>query len=867
MQRKYRIISVHIILTLIISMISVFAFADTASEQENETLSSIKSSAVERTYAFGILSDSDLTLTASESITRAEFCVWAVKLLGMENYKFGNFRYTDVPDDYWAADYINTACSMKLVSESDKFNPDMPIRFDEAVKILVVASSYEPAASQYGGWPSGYITAASKNGITNGVSSKGGTVTRKDAVRMIDNTLDVKVLDTKYNQTFEQSDRTVLSEYLNIDVYSGKILEVDVKERRVKAEIDGSADWYALSKSIDTAFVIEDEADIYIYNERSGRTIVYIDFKGTLSVSYDYISEINESAAQNSYSSGEVKKVYLLNEDKEYSVEPDANITLNDIDAAEAPVMLNGAFAKIIKDDNRICKIQAYSLYEGGIIYRADPTKLKYIHGDVNDNVLEDIDTIDELQIYIDGILHTDMYDLKADMVFDYYISPDEDKLIIVASSRSYAKNLDYTTGDSLVLDGVQYDISKSYGLYVYSNAKQRYQKDDSLDGYLGKKINVYVDDSKCVRYVKIGEEIESANSFVGVVMQVSTGDNVFDDNEARIKIFKITGGQGEKIYETEPKKMEKSTIKMDYIRENAGNTEGKSFLKFTLNDENKIIKVEPVELWGSKMIFSGSISKTAEYWIKNLYTRSAVIFAAFYDDGEFKVRTVDWDKNMRDITFDSKVTVISDYDPMYNPKPNYVMLGTGSETHRTGGAEGGYIEEINELPDDMVQIVFNNTWGNKKYTITKEYFNTLGLKENMMVQMYTDLFTDKQIMVNSKRDLSVSPELWENDNAKFNSGTREGFFKADKIMYRDKNVAQFMVNGEVTDLYALNSYCCVYELVRGKNGTKLVRKKGSTTIGYINSSDNVWFNLIPWGPEPRSIEYIIYEKTSIAGN
>lgn len=870
MQRYFKIIS-FVMIALIILTLSPSAFADSDNDRDSaqptETLGSIESQAVERTYALQILSQSDLAKDSNENITRAEFCVWVVKMVGLEGGKFGNFRFSDVPDDYWASDYINTACSLKLISESDKFNPDSPIRYDEALKMLSVAAGYEPAAAYYGGWPSGYVTVASRYGISKGASPNGEYISRANAAVLVDNTLDVKILDTTNSTTYKQGDGTVLSEYLNIDIYRGRIIEIDTKEKKIKVEINNSELWYDLAENVDIAFIVEDEADLYVLDKRSEKKIVYIDFKGSLTVSYDYICEVNESEANIAYTSEEVKKIYLLNEDKEYNVNSDAIITLNDVDAKLAPAAINGTFAKVVKDDGRVCKIQAYSLYEGGIIYRADPTMLKYIHGDVNDNVMQGLDKIDDLQIYIDGVPHTDMYDLKSDMVFDYYISSDDEKLIIVASSRNFDKNLDLLSSDSLTLDGVEYDISKAYGLYVYSNIKERYQKDTSLNTYLGKKVHVFADDTGCVRYIKISEEIESTDTFLGVVMAVSTGSNIFDDDEAQIKIFKITGGQGEKVYETDAKKMKKSTIKMDYIRANAANTEGGGFLKFTTNKENKITKVEPVEMWGSKMTFSGTISRTSEKWIKNLYTAQAIMFAAFFDDGKFKVITIDWDKNMRDVTFESDVTIISDYDPLYNPKPDYIMLGTGSESHRSSGEDSGCVQEINEIADDMVEIIFNNTWGNRKYTISKDYFNTLGLKENMMAELYTDLFTDKQIMVKAKHDTSIDPELWEDDNAKFNSGTCEGFFKADSIMYRDKNVAQFMVNGEVTDLYPLYSYCCVYEIVRGKNGIQLGRQRGSTPVGYISEGDKVWFHLIPWGPEPRSVDYIIYEKTGIAGN
>ena len=75
------------------------------------------------------------------------------------------------------------------------------------------------------------------------------------------------------------------------------------------------------------------------------------------------------------------------------------------------------------------------------------------------------------------------------------------------------------------------------------------------------------------------------------------------------------------------------------------------------------------------------------------------------------------------------------------------------------------------------------------------------------------------------------------------------------------------MVNGEPTDLFPLNEYVVVYEMVHSKNGIKIVQNTHEKPIGFISQGDNVWFHVVPWGPSPRSVDMIIYEKTSIDGN
>lgn len=868
MQKRYKITSLMIILAIMISMCSFAVSADTANEQDAETLNSMKETAVERTHALGILSDSDLAFTAGAKTTRAEFCVWAVKMLGMEN-STGSFRYSDVPDDYWAAKYINAACSIKLISEDKEFNPDMPIQYSEAVKILVSAAGYEMAASQNGGWPSGYLVIASKIGILKGISNKDGSVTRLDAVKMIDNTLDVKIMDTYYNGVYEQTDKTILSEYLKINIISGTISEVDKKNKKIKVDTNGTETWYDLAQGIDAALIVEDEADIYVSDDRYGKKVVYIDFKGTIDVCYDYISEVNESANDTLYSKDDIKKIYLKNADKAFNMDSDSVITLNDARLDDISASLVGTFAKVVMRNDKVYKIEAYTLYEGGVLNRADKEKIKYIHGEVNDNAMEGLDKVDDFQIYLDGVPTTDIYSLKRNYVFDYYINADESKLILVVSSRVYTAELSGTMEDCLILNGKRFETDPGYGLYVYSNTRERYQKDASLSTYMGKTVTAMVDDNMRVRYIKITDDIENINTFYGVVLGASADNNPFGDDDAKIKVYKITGGEGEKIYNIDSDRMEKSPIKMDYIREVAGDTEGKNFLKFTLNKEDKISKVEEIDLWGNKFKFSSTISKDNVGWVGNLSAITATLFTVFKEDGECKVKTLNFEKNLRDTVFPGGVTVVSDYDPMYNPKPDFVMFGTGSENHRTSGSQSGFVKSVEFVEDDKVELRFLQPYGTDRYTVTQEFYeqNADALKKNNYIEWYYEKFTEDPIEVRSYKDLSGDTSTWPNDNAGYTSGTTSGFYKADKIMYRDGSSIQFMINGEPSDLIPLNQYYVIYELKHTKDGNSIVKKTGNNVLGYINSNDNVWVSIVPWGPEPRSALMVIYEKNSITGN
>lgn len=868
MQILKKITSIMLVCVLVLSMLSVCAFADESDNTQNipgESVVPLSGAAAERLHALGIITDTDIANGGERPATRGEFAAWAVRLLGMEP-DYGARIYSDVSEDTEYAAYINTACRLNLVSAAQNFNPGSQISFAEACKILLAAIGYGEVAADAGGWPTGYTTTAAKVGIAKGVNTS-GAISAGDAVLMTDNTLDAKVLDPDYNGGYSRSDRTVLSEYLRIDKIPAKIDEVLVTDRQIRATSDGASNLYNLADSLDAAIIVEDEADLYVTTDRGNKRVVYIDYKGTVTVEYDYISEVNESADGNRYQTKDINKIKLTNSGKEYRMDSEAKVTLNDADARVTPVILTDAFAKVVVNSGRVVRIDAYSLYEGGIIYHSDPEMIKFIRGDVNNNVMQKLDTVDDMRIYLDGVRVDSMYRLKTDMLFDYYISADEEKMIFVASSRVFTKTMDSAGNGYVKLDGVKYSISQNTGLYVYSNSRERYQKDGSLSSYLGKKVTAFVDDNMYLRYVKVSDDIEYSDSFVGVLMAVSKAIDPFSDN-GRLKIFKVTGGKVEKEYDIDETKMEKSPIKMDYLRAYAGDTYGRSFLRFTTNKQNRVVKVEPVDLWGSTTTFSGSISKTVDSWLGNLYCRTATMFAVYTDhNGKCAVRMLDWESDMRDHAFTSPVTIISDYDTMYNPKPTFIMLGEGSQSHRSNSSQDGILMDISEVEDDKIQLNFSNKWGTKKYTVTKDFVERNNLKNNLLVEWYYDLFGENPISIRSTRDLSGDPDTWSTDNASYNSMSSEGFYRADGILYRDEYCAQFSVNGEPSDLIPLNEYYLVYEIVHGKDGMQIVENKRKVPLGYISPGDKVWFHVVPWGPSPRSIYTVIYEKTSIAGN
>ena len=126
-------------------------------------------------------------------IERSEMAAFICRMLGKENEKSELTQtFTDVPDDFWAADNIKVAAGLGIIQGDGDglFRPDDNILFEEAVKMIVAAAGLKDEAEEKGGWPEGYVKVANfYNLLTKNIKNYGEYVTRADVVTTIYNAI------------------------------------------------------------------------------------------------------------------------------------------------------------------------------------------------------------------------------------------------------------------------------------------------------------------------------------------------------------------------------------------------------------------------------------------------------------------------------------------------------------------------------------------------------------------------------------------------------------------------------------------------------------------------------------------------------
>ncbi len=223
-----------IVLTLIMTVsMAVQSFASLPSD----AVGSKHEEAIETLGALDIMiGDAETGLfRPNESIKRSEFAKVAVEAMGLGDLaesSQGKTKYPDVVDNHWASGYINIATQQGVVIGDDEnnFRPDDSITYAEAMTILVRIIGHEPAALNKGGFPNGYVSVGTQNGIAkNAVANDNEPVSRGVVAQMTFNALTVKMMEQTgfgSNEKYEVVDKTLLYDVLGVSKLTGQITAI-----------------------------------------------------------------------------------------------------------------------------------------------------------------------------------------------------------------------------------------------------------------------------------------------------------------------------------------------------------------------------------------------------------------------------------------------------------------------------------------------------------------------------------------------------------------------------------------------------------------------------------------------------------------
>lgn len=249
MKNLKKVLALVVTLTMVIGLFSMMTASAAYSDVKDDAT---YAEAVNVLSSLAILQGNpDGTFKPDATITRAEFAAVVCRANGLEsaaNGAKGTTAFTDVAADHWASGYINMATQSGIIKGygDGTFGPEDTVKYEQAIKMLVVSLGYTPKAETMGGYPSGYLAIAAQKDITAGASGNAGEpATRATVARLVYNALDVYLMtQTAYGTDpawSESTTDTLLSTKLKVDKIEGIVTGNNANEptaKTVKATIN-----------------------------------------------------------------------------------------------------------------------------------------------------------------------------------------------------------------------------------------------------------------------------------------------------------------------------------------------------------------------------------------------------------------------------------------------------------------------------------------------------------------------------------------------------------------------------------------------------------------------------------------------------
>jgi len=439
------------VLSLVLALVMVLgSFSFVSAAPMSDIVGTANEDAITRLANLALLEGyPDGTFKPANNITRAEFAAVMVRAKGLDavaaTAKGLPTGFADVPAYHWAAGYVGTASKLGIIIGDGKgnFKPEDPVKYEEAITMVVRALGYEQAAIAKGGYPYGYLIVAKEIDLLDDAKgTQGLPATRAFVAQITDNALEIPMMiqtgfgtDTKWvvSGTNDTDEKFLLDE-MGFDTVEGRVEKANTDKNTITVgkevlDVAEGFDFYEVEGVEIKAWVDGDEVIVYTLEE---------------DVLFDAIDYVKAD-----------KELTLVGADDEYDVDADAILFKNgdkqtaDFEADYAKVVLN--------EDGDVIRVFAYDL-----------TAI-FVAKDVEDEVVLDVEEeeldLEDYTLVKDGKTLA-IADLEAGDVILYNASED----FAVVYNNSVEGTIDRVYTGSFRLEGKTYDVS---GMAIYLDDKE----------------------------------------------------------------------------------------------------------------------------------------------------------------------------------------------------------------------------------------------------------------------------------------------------------------------------------------------------------------------------------------------------------
>ncbi len=813
-----KVLSLVLVIAMVLSSMS-FAFAakfeDVADNDYEKAINTLAALKVIDGYDDG-------TFKPEKTITRAEMAKLMVQLLGYGDLVAGSkSNFTDT-QGHWADPYIALAAGKGLVlgTGDGKFTPDRTVSYDEVLTMLVRGLGYTDDCNEVKGtWPSNFKVKAAELGITKNVKVNSTGADRGGVAQAMFNALEAKIvtvdsdknvkdvvdgkgktkqllsriaeLDENYvvsSDLFDPSNKNYAGNYVDLAPYMYQSLEVYLNDDDEVVYIKDSNS-LVIEGAVDEVTASADGKTVTVAVEVADGSIKKVNFTTNKTTAEDALKvAVDASVFENRAARTTATYAYL--EDTE-----SIKIVANEAeDKSNGKIEENEVDGFVLETQTSVIRVEEE--------YSAGDLTLDGLTLPTNSN-----NKVDFTKIIVKGEADS-LEDIKADDVVVEYLAEDDEFTTLVVTRNTVEGTVTRQGGTDVYVDGTKYKLSETSG------AVSAPAVNDEGIFYLdhnGKIVDFDGEGEGATDYaIVIGAEAgtisqkfgkKSIEDYPQIKVVTQDGDEVVYDLLIKLnsssQVSSSVKVNNSNLFVNSDIPTGEITNEVEFAKEKVeglvGNTPQASIIKYKLNSDNKVTKIEKI---GSQPINNVDTTKSSFK-----ITSNALVF----DTGEEEAVNVD------------KLMSLITGHAVYNKKGEIEVLVTGDID--TAKYTFAYITSVQDASKDGNNILATKAYINGKlvdplYTDSDDVFT---------VDPETEKYVVKKVYA-----LDMNGDVAEGAVLVTTSGAIEG--KAVTVYegkVQDRGSDTVKVDGK---WYTLSENATVIGVDKSDNSVNAVRKLNSIT-------------------------------------
>jgi len=490
-----------------------------------------------RLIALGVFKGDDKgNFNPDAPITRAEAAAVIIRALGLEksaDLMKGVTKFTDVNADaglQWATGAINVAVSNGIVNgyPNGQFGGRDNVTYAQLAKMVLYALNYGVVV-EGGVWPTAVLAKADDLDILDGMTVVADApITRGDAAKMIDNSLDVKSLKQFGYGDIQQYDETgkTLLERMGLDEIEGRVVGIPEVEKGLRDDEISIAVTKENGDKVDKTET---------YTELAG-----VDVQGLFGLKVkawakdDEIVFVEDDTADNDIYTDTIDSVknikdnkvdlVILDDDVEFADKATVYVNYKKAKVADLKV---GYYGRMVQDKNEIVFASLFDFGSNeGVVTKVEDARVKYFTYDDTERTLN-LSKADSITVFNADLTKADFDDLEKDDVISWWKS-DDDYYIVVAKEKVEGK-LTKVKSDKVTIDGKAYTIKSDKASFSLGNDEEidRWTgKADDLDDLYNEEVTALLNLKGHVRHLRGSVEATSGTQY-GIVTASSSDSKI----------------------------------------------------------------------------------------------------------------------------------------------------------------------------------------------------------------------------------------------------------------------------------------------------------------------------------------------------